>query len=158
MDAVSVTIILLAPLISSRVSFQFADNILVRLIFVAYVVYGIRLGPLSGLLALLAVFTIILERNHEIMTKLPAQMPRWPTAGQAGAPMKATPLTPVTETVSYDFGNDEKGHSVVETHGESTTEKMYESADDLVDSQSRIPEGPETSDEATAFFTSRSLA
>jgi hypothetical protein len=145
MEAISVTLILLVPVLSSYgISFQFADNILVRLALVVYVLYGIRNGPLSGMLALLAAFTVILQRNHEIMTKLPSQMPRWPSV-KHGGPMKATPLTPVLETIHYE--------QVIDDHSHNVNGKEFESADDLNDNNPHLPEGPRA-DGAESFFRS----
>jgi hypothetical protein len=74
MEVVPIVIIVAAPLVrSAGISFGFVDNIIVRLLLVTSVLYAVRKGTLAGLLALLAVFTLLIERNHELVTGLPNQ-------------------------------------------------------------------------------------
>jgi hypothetical protein len=151
MEYVSIGIILVVPFLAqSGVNLSIVDNLLSRLLLVAYVLYNIRCSALCGLLALLAVVTIVLERNFQLLTLLPGQSPTWPTTNP-GFPVKGPALMPETETVHYDF-----------PHEEQTTEvgdKMYEVVKDIQDNIPRIDQGPHGSDDsATSFYQSRGLA
>ena len=56
--------------------FAFVENILVRLLLIAALIYAIRFakeGPLFALLVLLAIVTLLLERNHVVVAGLPNQ-------------------------------------------------------------------------------------
>ncbi len=135
---VSILIILGTPFLSTLgVSYRFVDHPLTRLLLLGFVIYAIRQGAMSGLLAFLAAFTLLVERNHEILTTFPDQTPRALTAAY-GLPIKAPSLVP--EGVSIDYEpSDEHGIAVVETHGETTTFNEYESAEDIQDSNPRVP-------------------
>jgi hypothetical protein len=105
----SIGIILGAPLLAQyKFPFTIFDNIFLRLLLVGYVFYGIRQGPLEGLFAFLAVFTILIERNHQTLIFLPGQTPIWPTRSQMlSTPSQAIPITPTLESHFYeDHGND----------------------------------------------------
>jgi hypothetical protein len=148
MEVLSVAIILGTPWLShSGVSLAIVDNLLVRLLLVAFVLYAIRCSPLCGVLALLAVVTLVLERNAQLITLLPGQTPVWPKTNQ-GYPLKAAPLTPEVEAVHYDFHQEEQGVAV--------GEHMFESAKDIEDSNPRLQEGPHGSDaEGTGFYQAK---
>jgi len=154
---VSVAIILIAPLLESfKISCAFVENTLVRLLLVLFVVYGISLGHMPGLLAFLAAYSLLIERNHEVLTLFPNQKPRWPTAAY-GFPIQAAPLTGVHEEISFDTPHtSEEGHAVSEMHGETTAVHEYERAEDLKDSIPRITVAPNSSD-APEFYKSKGL-
>jgi len=88
----SIIIILAAPWLAEQISFAFVDNIVFRLLLVVAILYTVRKcnGQLEGLLALLAVFTLIIERNHQVLMKFPEQTPSFPSKGSY---IQANPLT-----------------------------------------------------------------
>ena len=72
----SVVIIVGAPILSSLgVSFLFIGNIFSRLLLLAYALYCVSRGPMPALLGFLAVFSLVVERNQEMITKFPYQAP-----------------------------------------------------------------------------------
>lgn len=79
MEAVPITIIVGAPILSAvGFKFTFVENILVRLLMILALVYAIRFakpasGPLFSLLVFLAIITLLLERNHYVVSSLPNQ-------------------------------------------------------------------------------------
>ena len=155
----SVVVILAAPWLANTLSMNFIENIVVRFLLLAFVFYGIRQGPMAGLLAFLASFSLLIERNHQVLTKFPHQIPQFPSnAGKQGPPSYAPPLTPVSESHSYEAPHGgEPSESVVERHGESTTEHVYESASDIQDSNPRIDEVAQ-GEAAGSFFEHKGLA
>ncbi len=149
----SVAIILASPILGRRINMNFVQNIFVRFALLAFVIYGIRQGAMAGLLSFLAVFSLLIERNHQTLTRFPNQMPEFPTgekAGVQGPPSYASPLTPVKESHAFEAPHAEPSESVVERHGESTTEHSYESAGDIEDSNPRL--GEVAQGEAAATF------
>jgi len=48
-------------------SFKFVENGIVRLLLVLYITLSANVGYMSGLLSFLAVYTILIERNHEVL-------------------------------------------------------------------------------------------
>ena len=158
----SVAIILASPWMGQTFNMSVIQNILVRFGLLAFVFYGIRQGPIAGLLAFLAAFSLLIERNHQVLTKFPNQIPIWPVgekAGKQGPPSYAPPLTPVTESHGYEppHADHPEGESVVERHGESTTEYGYESASDIQDSNPRIDEVAQ-GEAAGTFYEQKGLA
>ena len=151
MEVLSAAIVLGTPWVSHMgVSLAILDSLLARLLLVAYVLYGIRCSALCGLLALLAVVTLITERNAQLLTLLPRQTPVWPKTNQ-GYVLKAAPLIPEADSVHFDSHQEEQGVSV--------GEKIYEAAQDLEDNNPRLSEGPHGSDqEGTGFYQARGLA
>jgi hypothetical protein len=148
---VSILTILGAPHLSSiGLGYSFVSHIATRFLLIAGVLYAIRQSALSGLLAFLAAFTLLTERNHEVLTSFPGQRPRWPTAPY-GLPIKAPPLIPEKETHLFE-ANHEEGKEVVETHGETTTTKEYEATEDIQDSNPRVESVPGSYDEKPGFF------
>ena len=148
---ISILTILGAPHLSSLgVGYSFVGHIATRLLLLIFVVYAIRQGAMSGLLAFLAAFTLLIERNHEVLTRFPDQRPRWPTAPY-GLPIQAPSLVAETDTQLYEPA-DEQSKDVVETHGETTTTKEFETAEDIQDSNPRVPTAPTSYDEKPAFF------
>jgi hypothetical protein len=105
---------------------------------------------MSGLLAFLAVFTLLLERNQEIITKLPYQAPGrlssepllplgTGTAAAAVGP-SVPPLQPTNAVKVYD----------------SPTNKEKADATDLQDNNPRLAEGPKAKD-AVSFYTNKGI-
>jgi hypothetical protein len=73
MEAAPIVIIVGAPILASMgFKFAFVENILVRLLMVGAVIYAIQKDTLLGLLTLLAVVTLLIERNQAIITSLPS--------------------------------------------------------------------------------------
>jgi len=144
----SVIIIVGAPILSSMgVSFLFVGHMFTRLLLLAYLLYAVSKGAMSGLLAFLAVFTLLLERNQEIITKLPYQAPGrgallplgTGTAAAAVGP-SVPPLQPTNAVKVYD----------------SPTNKEKADATDLHDSNPRLAEGPKAKD-AVSFYTNKGI-
>jgi hypothetical protein len=72
----AVAVILGAPILSSYgVTFRFVENILVRIVLISLIVVAVRKDHLLGLLTFLAVFSLLLERNHNLVLGLPDQRP-----------------------------------------------------------------------------------
>jgi len=158
-SAASVLIILGAPF---GTTYGFIENTFVRLLLVLFVAYSIRLGNMPGLLALLAAFSLLIERNHELLTGFPNQKPHGPlsqgsSAHYDGYPREAAPLEGEEERIPFDTPHvPASGRTVVETHGETTAVKEYEKTNDLKDSIPRIPVGPLMAS-APAFYKSKNL-
>ena len=69
---VSIATILGAPILSNYgFRFGFVENILVRLFLVGAIIYVVQKDVFLGLIAFLAVFTLLLERNHALALDLP---------------------------------------------------------------------------------------
>jgi hypothetical protein len=74
LNLVSISIILLAPLLRRLgLSFELIGNTGVRLVLIIYIIYASSVDVFSGILAFLAAFTLLLERNHGILTGFPNQ-------------------------------------------------------------------------------------
>jgi hypothetical protein len=137
----SVLIILGAPLLTfTDFSFAFVGNIATRLLIVMGVLYSITKGVVPGLLAFLAACTLLIERNHEMLTGLPYQIESIPlTQPVAIVPTRVIP--PENKSVVFDSpGRIEKAD-----------------ASDLHDNNPRLKEVPENS-AAPGFFSSKGLA
>lgn len=144
----SVIIIVGAPILSSMgVSFLFVGHMFTRLLLLAYLLYAVSKGPMSGLLAFLAVFTLLLERNQEIITKFPYQAPGRLSSGALLSPGAAAvavaavpPLQPTNAVKVYD----------------SPANKEKADATDLHDNNPRLAEGPKAKD-AVSFYTNKGI-
>ena len=141
----SVIIIVGAPILSSMgVSFLFVGHMFTRLLLLAYLLYAVSKGPMSGLLAFLAVFTLLLERNQEIITKFPYQAPGRLSSGAFLSPAPAAgavpPLQPTNAVKVYD----------------SPANKENADATDLQDNNPRLAEGPKAKD-AVSFYTNKGI-
>lgn len=72
---VSIATIIGAPILSNYgFRFSFVENILVRLLLVGAIIYVIQKDAFLGLVAFLAVFTLLLERNHDLALNLPQRV------------------------------------------------------------------------------------
>ena len=156
-SVVSVGIILGAPLLHNQGnSFMWVGNGLVRMALILYVVYATRQGALPGLLSFLAAFTLLVERNHEVLVSLPYQKPRWPK-NSFGPPVQAPPLVGETETAHYEPPHYEhEAKEIAETQGETTITKEFESADDIQDNNPRLS-GPPSNQDAPSFFSQKGV-
>jgi hypothetical protein len=111
----------------------------------AYLLYAVSKGPMSALLGFLAVFTLLLERNQEIITKFPYQAPgnlssRPLLSGSLIDESALQPLQPTNTVKVYDVpANKEKAD-----------------ATDLLDNNPRLAEGPRSKD-AVSFYTSKGI-
>jgi len=144
--AASVFIIVGAPILSSiDVSFGFVEHIATRLGLLLALIYSVHRGHMPGLLALLAVFSLLIERNHEVLTKFPYQEARAGVLGMAPTSVftgvsNETPMKPDNSKVAYDSPeNQEKAD-----------------ASDLRDNLPHLAEGPRAAD-APSFYRSKGL-
>lgn len=106
MEAAPIVIIVGAPILASMgFNFAFVENILVRILMVGVLLYAIQKDTLLGLLTLLAIVTLLVERNQAIITSLPG-LPAAAKVSQARNlyPMKAPEniFTHVKDTEMYD--------------------------------------------------------
>jgi hypothetical protein len=134
MEAAPIIVILGAPILASMgFKFSFVENILFRILMVGALIYAIQKDTLLGLLTLLAIVTLLVERNQAIITSLPGQ----PKISQARNiyPMKAPEdiFTHVKDTEVYDDSD---------VHNASVS---------LDDSIPDLKEGP-TNHDAPSFF------
>jgi hypothetical protein len=115
MEAAPIVIILGAPLLASMgFKFAFVENILFRILMVGVLLYAIQKDTLLGLLTLLAIVTLLVERNQAIITSLPGMSSTAKISQERNLyPMKApeNPFTHVKETDAYD-NNDANDSSV----------------------------------------------
>ena len=148
--AIPILVILIAPLLS--IPFSFIQNILVRLLLIIAIILATRRGPLIALFTMLAVFTLIVERNHFILTHLPGIPSVHVPSNGPGKPSKAIPHSPDT-LYEPPHPSDEDSYSV----NIEKKDSLFESADDLYDNNPKLDEAPSSSD-APSFFESRGLA
>lgn len=155
---ISLLTILAVPYITSTgVSWDFTEHMFFRLALVLYVALNIRLGALPGLLALLAVFSLYIERSHLLLVAFPNQKPIVPGPYGGQATTIALPFEQPNGTeVSFE-PEDEHALNVVERHGETTSFDEYEKTE-IGDSNPRLVEGPQGSEEGTEFFQENGLA
>lgn len=157
-SAVSVAVILGAPLAQNAgVSFGFIDNALSRLLLILWAGYAVRVGAFPGLLAFLAVMTLLTERNHEVLTRFPNQKPRWPS-NSFGMPIAPPPLLGVKEEHGYEPPHADHQEEVHGRHEETEhTADKYDEASDLHDNRADLPV-PEQGAHAGSFFEQKGLA
>jgi hypothetical protein len=75
-ESLAIAVILGAPLASSYgFTFSFVENILVRIILLGLIIFALRKDHFLGLLTFLTVFSLFLERNHNVVLGLPDQKP-----------------------------------------------------------------------------------
>lgn len=157
MEAVPILIIIGAPVLTSMgFKFAFVENILVRLLMVGSLIYAIRFanapsgpapsdlgmqGPVFSLLVLLAIVTLLLERNHVVVAGLPEQKADAKIIGPANLyPMKAP------DTISHI--------SVKEVYDDH--ESNHEADVHISDERAEIKEGPSNHD-SPSFYKSLGL-
>jgi len=154
MEAVPILIIIGAPILTSMgFKFAFVENILVRLLMVAALIYAIRFsnatpassglgmqGPFFSLLVLLSIMTLLIERNHVVVAGLPDQKNDAKIIGPANLyPMKAPDnITHVKVNEAYDY--------------ESHDADLH-----ISDDRTEIKEGPSNHD-SPSFYKSLGLA
>ena len=144
MEAVPILIIIGAPVLTSMgFKFAFVENILVRLLMVGALIYAVRFSnadPLFSLLVLLAIITLLIERNHVVVAGLPDQSPV--KIGPTNLyPMKAADniLSHITVDSSYD-----------------AHESNHEADVHISDERADIKEGPSNHD-SPSFYKSLGL-
>jgi hypothetical protein len=72
MEAIPVLIILGAPILSANgVSFSFVENIFIRIGMVLLLIYAVNQDILFGILTLLAIVTLLIERNQQLVKTIP---------------------------------------------------------------------------------------
>jgi hypothetical protein len=138
MEAAPIVIIVGAPILASMgFKFTFVENILVRLLMVGVLIYAIQKDTLLGLLTLLAIVTLLVERNQAIITSLPGVSNARISQQRNLYPMKAPTdiFTHIKDTDNYD-NNDI--HDVAVTYEDSIPD---------------LKEGP-TNHDAPSFFKS----
>jgi hypothetical protein len=59
-----VTIIVLAAVFPTQITHDFVDSLFGRILLIGFALYGVTLGPLEGVLSLLAVMALFVERNR----------------------------------------------------------------------------------------------
>jgi hypothetical protein len=152
----SIGIILGAPIANSSglLNFSPLDNLGLRLALILLVLGATKLSPLTAILTMLAVFSLFMERNFTVLAKLPNQQPHFPDSRQ-GIPSKAESL-PAIQMSPSTITDEQDGLAIADTHDSSTTEKYFEEASDLQDSNPRLPEGP-SNDKAVSFYESKQL-
>jgi len=141
MDASLVNILAIGIILSAPwlpLSYSFVEHPIVRLLLVLSLLGAIRLGPLPGLLMLLAVVTLLVERNHYVLTHLTQQIDNStiPAAGTERI-IKVVSDMPEGDVVEYAPVNEDDGN--------------------FVDGNPRFSEGP-TNQDAVGFFKGKGLA
>lgn len=135
-NTLSVGVILSAPWLP--LSYAFVEHPIVRLLLILSLVGAIRLGPLPGLLALLAVVTLIVERNQYVLTHLTRQVDNANIPAVANDRIiQAAINIPDPQTVAYAPGKEE--------------------GPEFVDSNPRLS-GVPTNQDAVGFFKGKGLA
>lgn len=137
MEAAPIVIIIGAPILASfGFRFAFVENILVRLLMVGALIFAIQRDTFFGLLTLLAIVTLLIERNQAIVTSLPdnKKIPLERNLYPAKAP--DAPFSHIKETEVYD------DHE----HNHQNTVTLEDNIPDL-------KEGP-TNHDAPSFFKS----
>jgi hypothetical protein len=142
--ALAVATILIAPLLATMgVSFKSIQSMLFRIVAIVILLLATRKGPIVALLTFLAVFTVFVERNHQILVNLPGIPSTRVSTSSPGKPILVPPMTP---SLQYD-----------PPQSDDTKEFPYESAEDIHDNNPNLSEAP-SSDDAPDFFESRGLA
>ena len=104
---VSIATILGAPILSNYgVRFGFVENILVRLLLVGAIIYVVQKDVFLGLIAFLAVFTLLLERNHALALDLPNQRNNVVNVSPASTPSKAEAVVETKVNFQEDIADN----------------------------------------------------
>ncbi len=144
-QAISLVIIFSVPVLAGlEFPFTFVDNIFMRILLVAAVVYAVRIDLFTGLLALLAALSILIERNHQILKFLPGQIPKFPNN-------QAPPIYQAPALEEEDYSH------LYEDHPKGNHDAESEFAQGLSDSIPRLAEGPNSSEDSS-FYTGKGLA
>ena len=142
-SGVAIAVILLVPWASSAgVSQAWVGTLFGRFVLLAALVAALQLGPMPALFTLLAVFTLLIERSHDVLTSLPdaARMPSAPASAPVGAAQELVAL---------------KESHVFDSVGEPASST---SVGDFHDSNPRLESGPQNSKQAVEFYEQRNLA
>ena len=103
-EALAIGIILGAPLASLYgFTFSFVENILVRIILLGLIIFALRKDHFLGLLTFLAVFSLFLERNHNVVLGLPDQKPVIKRADPVFFPNKSSEISFATAPMESDI-------------------------------------------------------
>jgi len=128
----SILIIIGAPWITYP--YHLIENIIVRLLICAAVVYAGTVSQFAGLVAFLAAFTLLIERNHQLLSSLPDQQPRGlQTEGEKL--METKPQHP----------------SPQESIKMNSSDYAFEKAEDLEDNNPRLDSASSTSQAKSLF-------
>ena len=133
--SVSIAVCIAAPWYKS--SYSLVENTLVRLLLIVALLGAVRLGPLPGLFTLLAVITLLIERNQYVVTHLPYQAASSELHVKDDRVVQA-PFAEVQEEEVRSVPREE--------------EDM-----EFADSNPRLPAGPPAT-QAVAFYTGKGLA
>jgi len=140
MEAVPIIIIVGAPVLASMgVKFAFVENIFFRILMVASLIYASLKTPLFSLLVLLAIVTLLFERNHIVVAGLPDQAAKIPKTTNL-YPIMASPLSHVDVKDTFEVHD-------VDSHDKAQFE----------DSIPDLKEGPSNHD-SPDFYKSLGLA
>jgi hypothetical protein len=102
--AASLATIIGAPILSDYgFRFGFIENIVSRIVLVGIIIYVTQQDTFLGLITFLAVFTLLLERNHALALDLPNQRNNSVINSHHSEPSKAAaPKDTTSHTVSKD--------------------------------------------------------
>ena len=138
MEAIPVLIILGAPILSANgVSFSFVENIFIRIGMVLLLICAVNQDIFLGILTLLAIVTLLVERNQQIVKTIPKNIMISPRRDLY--PMKAPYML---ETQMQ-----------MQTETQQPVEITENSATKLEDNIPDLKEGPNRHD-APSFFKS----
>jgi len=141
MEAVPILIIVGAPILASMgVKFAFVENIVFRILMVAALIYAsFSKSPLFSLLVLLAIVTLLFERNHIVVAGLPDQAAKIQKTGNL-YPIMSSPLSHVEVKDTFEVHD-------IDSHDKAQFE----------DSIPDLKEGPSNHD-SPDFYKSLGLA
>ena len=128
----SILIIIGAPWITYP--YHLIENIIVRLLICAAVVYAGTVSQFAGLVAFLAAFTLLIERNHQLLSSLPDQQPQG-LQSEGEQLMETKPQHP----------------SPQEPIKMNSSDYAFEKAEDLEDSNPRLDSASSTSQAKSLF-------
>ena len=125
---------------SMGVKFAFVENIVFRILMVAALIYAsFSKSPLFSLLVLLAIVTLLFERNHIVVAGLPDQAAKIPKTGNL-YPIMSSPLSHVEVKDTFEVHD-------IDSHDKAQFE----------DSIPDLKEGPSNHD-SPDFYKSLGLA
>jgi hypothetical protein len=160
----SAAISIAAPWISSTgFTFSFVGNTVIRLLMIVLVLVATRQGGLQGLFTMLAVYSLLLERNYHLLLKLPMQpatkepmlIPQH--TPYMNIPVEQVPLEePSQEVHQYD---EQMAQEVKEVQSPNESQEVpaeYQSANDIK-AHVPIPQSAPSSEEAIDFYAKKGL-